>query len=482
MGKQSKRKFTGGNSPAETPAVGEDQAPGLLTPDLLRDATVVVLTALAVLSWIGAHSIESWAGASGIIFVLSSLVLGVLQPIVGLVLAILIVPYQGGTIGGFVGIYGMTEVQRAAPIWGGVIRTLIDTARGKGSGDPPPKSLVFGVIAALLLAPISRLPSEAYPAYQAGTTGIIIDMLAIIGTQSVLWGAWILATHLPRRHIPTIEHAIAIALPIAMLIALASYFRVDLFDSFAFIGTKFGRLAGLGFPTPTAMGIAVALPVAATIAWRTSKGLGVAVLGVALLTVYLTQSRGPLIAIIGSGITALIIYRNTSVRLIVLGAAAGSVAAAALIVRRYGALFSDLLAGKSVDLLGASDSTRIASWIAAFQIAIQKPLTGAGWMSLRFWDPLFDKNGVAESHNIILVALAAGGLPYGISTAVGVIGSAVLMVRNRHKIPVHWVAAATALLICGIWDMPQTRALAALYGGLALGFVARRPQPAAAEA
>ena len=68
-------------------------------------------------------------------------------------------------------------------------------------------------------------------------------------------------------------------------------------------------------------------------------------------------------------------------------------------------------------------------------------------MGLRFWDTAFDDNRVAESHNIVLHALAAGGIPFALATGIGVIGSALSMWRNRTNIPIEWVAAATALLV-----------------------------------
>jgi hypothetical protein len=462
--------------PAESAASSTaDHSTSLLTPALIRDASVVVLASLAVLAWLAAHSTEDWAGAAGAVFLAASFALGLLHPTAGLILAIVTVPFQGTAIGGLPDVYGVREFVRAAPLWGSVLRTLFDMLRRGRESDASPRPLLLAALACIVLAPLTRLTSEAYPEYRAGATGILVDTLSIIGTQAVLWGAWVLASNLPRRQVPTIERAIAIVLPIAIILALAAYADISVFNSFTFDGTTYGRLAGLGYPTPTAMGIAIGLPIAATLAWRMSKPLGGAIVGLAMLTIFLTESRGPLIAVIGSSICAIALYQNVSWRLVALGSLAGGIPAAALVVQRYGALFGAFLSGKSVDLLGASDSTRIASWIAAAQIVVQKPLTGAGWMGLRFWDPLFAKNQVYESHNIILLAVASGGIPYGAATAIGVIGSGLLMWRNRRSIPIEWLAAVAALLICGLWDMPQTRAFAALYGGIVLGLVTRRP-------
>lgn len=474
MAKQSDRvrNSNSGSVPAASADASSNES--AIGSALIRDALVVVLGALAVLAWIAAHLGESWGGAAGLVFVISGIALGLASPIAALVLAICTVPFQGGPIGEFVGAFGVSEFARGAPVWGAVIRTLADLVRRGRESDAPPRLLLFAAIASIVLAPLTRLPSEAYPAYQSGPTGIFVDMLAIIGTQSLMWGGWILASHLPRNRIPAIERAIALVLPVAMLIALIAFAQIPLFQEVAFAGDRYGRLSALGFPTPTAMGIAVALPIAAMLAWRQNRIVGSAIVALGLFVIYLTGSRGPLIASVASGVAAVLVAREVPRRIILLGGAAGGVAAAALAVQRYGEQFADWLSGKSVEIVSLSDSMRIQSWIAAFQIALAKPLTGAGWMSLRFWNKEFEANKVAESHNIVLLALAAGGIPYALSTGIGVVGSAVLMWRSRNRLPIEWLGAAVALLVCGLWDMPQTRALAALYGGIALGVVSRR--------
>lgn len=477
MVKQSDRERKQTSAPVPAATADASSSESTIDPSLVRDALVVVLGALAVLAWIAAHLGESWGGAAGLVFVISGIALGLASPIAALVLAICTVPFQGGPVGGFVDVYGISEFARGAPIWGAVARTLVDLVRRGREADAPPRLLLFAALGSIVLAPLTRLPSEAYPEYQAGATGIFVDMLAIIGTQSLMWGGWILAAHLPRNRIPTIERAIAIVLPAAMLIALIAFARIPLFQEFAFAGDRYGRLAALGFPTPTAMGIAVALPIAATLAWRENRIVGSTIVALGLFVIYLTGSRGPLIASVASGVAAVLVAREVPRRIILLGGAAGGVAAAALAVQRYGEQFADWLSGKSVEIVSLSDSMRIQSWLAAFQIALAKPLTGAGWMSLRFWNKEFEANKVAESHNIVLLALAAGGIPYALSTGIGVVGSAILMWRSRNRLPIEWLAAAVALLVCGLWDMPQTRALAALYGGIALGVVSRRTPP-----
>ena len=458
-------------------ATDSDSAP-LFTAGLARDASVVVLAAISVLAWLGAHTLEEAMGVAGAVFVASSFALGLIHPTAGLLLAIATVPFQGTPIGGLPDSYGIREFARAAPIWGSLVRTLSNMiARGR-EPDASPRLLLFAALASGVLAPLTRVTAEAYPEYQAGVTGFVVDTAAILGTQSLMWAAWILASNLPRRVIPLIERTMAITLPIAIVVAIIGFFDSELFSGFIFDANTFGRLAGLGYPTPTAMGIAIGMPIAAAIAWRISKPLAGAMAGIALLTIFLTESRGPLLASIGSAIVAAIVYRNVPWRLVADGGAAGAVSAVALLLQRYGSRLSEWLAGGHVNFFGQSDSTRVESWIAAIQIIAKRPLDGVGWMGLRFWDPIFAKNQVYESHNIVLLAFASGGIPFGVATAIGVVGSMAMMWRNRRQLPIAWIAAAVALIICGLWDMPQARALAALYGGIALGVVARGADPA----
>jgi hypothetical protein len=46
--------------------------------------------------------------------------------------------------------------------------------------------------------------------------------------------------------------------------------------------------------------------------------------------------------------------------------------------------------------------------------------------------------------------------------------------RLRDRLSPAWIAAAVALLVCGIWDMPHLRTFGAAFGGLALGLVSRK--------
>jgi hypothetical protein len=441
---------------------------------LAHNAALLVLSALIAGSWIGAHLPFASAGILGVTFIACSLVIGVLSPVAGLIVAVVLVPFLGPQVAGFPEAIGAREFARSAPIWGGVVRIVFERIRHGRNSEQPNRIFLISALACILLGPMTRIQSQMYPEFQAGPIRVLSDMLGIFGTQSAMWGAWILASHLPRRAMDQVQIAFCAVLPVALAVALAAFVGIDLVRPFSYSGTIEGRLASLTYPTYAGMGIAIALPLAGAVAWKLSHSLTLALVATSILTVFLTSSRGPLIAMICSGVVVALSLKRAPRRLIVAGSATGTLALIGIAVQRYGHQVFDWLNGRTVDFVGASDSTRIASWIASFQIAIKHPLGGAGWFGLKFWDPIFAKNNVAESHNLILHALASGGVPYGLATAVGILGSSATAWRNRASIPVEWVAAAVALIVCGLWDMPQIRALSALYGGIALGFVARR--------
>jgi O-antigen ligase len=227
------------------------------------------------------------------------------------------------------------------------------------------------------------------------------------------------------------------------------------------------------------MGLAIALPLATAAAFTRSRLLGVAMVAAVGLAIVLTESRGPMIAILVIGLVAIPTIRALrGVRALGLLGAIG-VAGGALLINRYGDRLDQILAGSIPNL--ESDLQRITSWRAGIETALANPLTGGGWFSLRYWnDRELGRDNVNLSHNIILQGLSDGGFPLGIAAAVVVIGSVILMIRHWRAIPISWRMAAIAVVICGLWDMPQMRAFGALFAGLALGLVARPAQPPAA--
>ena len=190
------------------------------------------------------------------------------------------------------------------------------------------------------------------------------------------------------------------------------------------------------------------------------------------LIIILTESRGPLLALGAAIVLLLTSVRGVKVRTALALGAVSIAALVALVVNRYGSDINQLLKGRLPNI--ESDVDRITSWVAGVQTALQYPLTGGGWFSVRFWNEgQLGANNVNLSHNLILQGLADGGFPLGAAIATVVIGSVVLMIRNRRYIPLPWRMAVVTLLVCGLWDMPQLRAFGALLGGISLGLVAR---------
>jgi hypothetical protein len=81
---------------------------------------------------------------------------------------------------------------------------------------------------------------------------------------------------------------------------------------------------------------------------------------------------------------------------------------------------------------------------------------------------------------MVLAGFADGGIPLGLAFCGVLFYSVLTMWRNRQTIVPYAMAAATTLLVAGLWDIPNLRSYAAVMGGLALGMVARSA-PGAAE-
>ena len=431
------------------------------------------LVTIVVGAWVAGRFDPAAAPLFSAIYMVGGLLLGLVSPMAGGVVVIALVPYQGA---GEAIPFGTAEFMRATPSWGGVARLIWDrwglgrAARANEGALYPPTLLVVAALAAILLAPLQRLTATALGTFTAANQNI--DMLGILGTQSLLYGAWIYASHLRRDQITTLLKALAASIFVAMVVAILAWQEFAPVSLFAFDGRVFGRLASLGYPTPTAMGVAIALPLAAGAVWGWSRRAAVALVTLGVFVIIFTESRGPLLAL-GAAIALLIIStRGLKVRTVLALGTVSISALVALVVNRYGDQIDQLLKGRLPNI--ESDFDRITSWIAGVQTALQHPLSGGGWFSVRFWnDGQLGANNVNLSHNLILQGLADGGLPLGAAIATVVIGSVVLMVRNRRQVPLPWRMAVIVLLVCGLWDMPQLRAFGSLLGGIALGLVAR---------
>ena len=268
---------------------------------------------------------------------------------------------------------------------------------------------------------------------------------------------------------------IPFTLACALVLAIGTWAGIILFDPFAFKGIVYGRLGALGYPTPTGMGIAIALPLAVGALWSRSHRAAIllGLLGVA--TIVLTESRGPLFALAVAAIAVTLLSSGIQRRYIVGGAVLMISAISILLLVRYPDLLQKLSNFRLPKLKG--DEYRILSWVASIQIAIAHPLTGGGWMSVRGWnDGELGGKGVNLSHNIVLQGLADGGILLGGAVFTVIAGSLRSAWSRRKAIPVYWIGAAVAVIVCGLWDMPHLRSFGAVMGGVALGLVARRSE------
>lgn len=427
-----------------------------------------LLAVLTSAMWLLGHLFDAFSFPFVLAFVSSGIVLGLISPAIAAGLTLVVVPFSGGDVS-----QGLAEFARSAPMLAAAVRIIVDRIRGSSviiTSQKPSIVLFVAAVAAMILYPSIRFTADGAP--WAPPETILDDILFLIGAPAAMFATWIVFSHIRQEAMKRLVQLMPIALVVAMLSALAAWIGVHAIEQFTFDGQVYGRLAGLGFPTPTAMGIAIALPLAAAGALRISRSLALLVVLLGLVTIVLTESRGPLIAVIVAGALMFAMNSRVSVRVYVGAIALVIVALIGLAWLRYPELFQAGASGRLPNLEG--DLLRVISWVAGIQIALQQPLTGGGWMSVRGWNDgeLGDKN-VNLSHNLILQGLADGGVPLGASVAVVVLGSFRSVLTLRTDLPVAWIASFVALLVCGVWDMPQLRAFASVMGGMALGLVSR---------
>jgi len=351
---------------------------------------------------------------------------------------------------------------------------LVDRVRARGSNSAPwapDARLVGAAVLVMLLYPVTRITGDGTE--WAPSSRLLDDALFLMGAPVAMYASWVATSHLPRVAINRLMGMIPFTLACALVVAIGTWAGITLLDPFAFKGIVYGRLGALGFPTPTGMGIAIALPIAVGALWSRSHRAAVllGLLGVA--TIVLTESRGPLLALATAAIAVALLSRGIQRRYIVGGAVLMFSAISILLLVRYPDLLQKLSHLRLPRLKG--DEYRILSWVASIQIAIAHPLTGGGWMSVRGWnDGELGGKGVNLSHNIVLQGLADGGILLGGAVFTVIAGSLRSAWSRRKAIPVYWIGAAVAVLVCGLWDMPHLRSFGAVMGGVALGLVARR--------
>jgi len=451
------RRARGANAASSAPATGLDRV-------LARwDAGLV---ALAATFWLLAH-VPALASVAIPAWIITGLALGLLRPWLGLLLTIAVVPFLGGAIDPTYG-----EVLRVVPIYGAAARVVVDRfvllpRLGRPRLAGPPGWAVAAAVAAIALYALTAQTGSAAVGGDPAFLDYGLHWLA--GGPMAMMAAWIAASHLVAGRDGTLTNVVLGTTVVACTLALVAWAGAPGVELITFPGIVNGRLAALGYPTPTAMGVAISLPFAVAAAFRYSRWLAFGVIGLALVVLILTWSRGPLVALGVGAVLAVLASGRIDRRLAIAGLGIGAVAFVGLVAVRYGTSLEAILVAINGSM--GSDVDRVNTWIAAVAIAIGSPLVGGGWRSLeRFGD--FATRAVAYSHNILLHGFAEGGIPLGITNATVILYSAWRVWLGRHTMAPYLIAAAVTFLVCGFWDIPQVRSYAAVMGGIALGMAA----------
>ena len=424
------------------------------------------LAAIAATFWLLGH-IPALAPLAIPAWIVTGLALGLLQPWLGLLLTIAVVPFLGGAINP---VYG--EVLRVVPIYGAAARVLLDRfvigpGYGRVSRQGPPWWVVAAAIAATAL--------YAYTA-QTGFLAVGQDPLFfdsglhwLAGGPMAMMAAWIAASHLVAGRDRTLTNVVLGTTVVGCLIAVVAWVGVPGVDLLTFPAIITGRLAALGWPTPTAMGVATALPFAVAAALRYKRWLAFGVVGLGLVALILAGSRGPLIAIGVGTVLAVLASGRVERRFWIVGVAVGAIAFVGLVAVRYGTNIDGIVS--AINGNAGGDVDRVRTWGAAVAITIANPIVGGGWRSLeRFGD--FAAHQIAYAHDLLLHGFSEGGLPLGIANAIVILYPAWMVWRRRHTMAPYLIAAVVTFLVCGFWDIPQVRSYAAVMGGIALGMAA----------
>ena len=475
MGKASRKKqerYAGVDGLGRPLFAEPDDAPAKLAGVPLSWLLAIV----AVSMWAGAHLFGSYSYIAGAGYVITGVLLGLVNPGLGAAVTVALVPFYGGEMS-----QGLGELVRSAPIIGSAIRLVFDRLRSRLEGGAPwaPDARLVGIaVLIMLLYPVTRITGNGTE--WAPTSRLLDDALFLVGAPVAMYAAWIVASHLPNAAISRLIELTPIALVCAIAVALGAWAGIGLFDPLAFDGIVYGRLGALGYPTPTGMGIAISLPLAVGALWKRSVRLALVVALLGIVAIILTESRGPLFALVAATLVTAILGKNVPRRYVLGGAALLVSAVVVLLFVRYPDLLQRLSHLRLPKLKG--DEYRVLSWFAGIQIALAHPLTGGGWMSVRGWNEgELARKGVNLSHNMVLQGLADGGFVLGGAIFAVIVGSIRSAWSRRRAIPIGFIAAAVAVIVCGLWDMPHLRSYAAVMGGLALGLVARKVEASDAE-
>jgi hypothetical protein len=403
-------------------------------------------------------------------WLVTGLAVGVVRPWYGLLLGIVVVPFMGGAVGGDLGV---GEVLRVVPVLGAAVRVLVDRfviapSLGRPAVREPAWWVVAAAVAAAGLYMLTAL--TGYLAEDRREIALVLGLQWQVGGPVAMMAAWMVGSHLAAGRERTLTLVVMATTVVACALALAAWAGLPGVELFTFAGrVEGGRLGALGYPTPTAMGLATVMPLAAVAAWRIRPWLAAAVIGLILVSLLLTWSRGPLLALGVGAVVAALASGRVDRRLALAGSAAGAVALVALVAIRYGTNIDAILATIGASMGG--DTARIRSWGAVVAIAISSPLLGGGWNALaRVSD--FVQLRITNAHNVLLDPLASGGVLLFLANAVVILWSAWMTWVRRHTMAVWLIASVVTFLVCGLWDIPQVRSYAAVMGGIVLGMAA----------
>jgi len=423
----------------------------------------VGLAVFAWFCWFGGHLDQPISDVAIPLWVVSGIALGLVSPLLGLGLTILVVPYLGGAADP-----AGAELLRVIPILGASVRVGVDRLRGERTFAAPRGEMTAVAFVAAGLSILTVF--TAYLDRPNAEELVLGAMPWLLGAPVAFLATWITAGHINESSHALIADVVLVATVLACLFALAAWAGVPWTASFAYPTEVSGRLAAFGYPTPTGIGVAIALPFAAAAARRRHILVAIVIMALGLTTVVLTGSRGPLIALGVGALVALAVSGRLGVRTILAGVGIAAVVSAALVAVKYGTTLDQIRS--AVADVSAGDAQRIQSWRDAIAVALQDPLTGGGWHSLSQAQEA-GALGIGASHNLVLANFADGGIPLGLTFTAVLVYSVMTMWRQRRSIAPYAMAAATTLLVAGLWDVPNLRSYGAIMGGLALGIVAR---------
>ncbi len=400
-------------------------------------------------------------------WIVAGLALGLLSPWFGLLLTLVTIPFLGGATDPTTG-----ELLRVLPIHGAAIRILVDRylvgpSTGRSIRRGPPTWVVACAAGAAILYAVTAQTGAA----AVGGSPKFFDsgIHWILGGPIAMMSAWIAASHLIAGKEDVFIDVVLGVLVVACGAALLAYVGLPGIDLLTFPGIINNRLAALGYPTPTAMGVAVSLPFAVAAAWRRTRWLALLVTVLAVAVLVLTVSRGPIVAIAVGIIAAVLAGGRIDRRLVIPGILIAIVAMIAFVALRYGTSLDAIVA--SFNAAMGSDVDRVNTWAAAVAIAIGSPIVGGGWRSIERVGT-FAQHQVSYAHNVILHGFAEGGLPLGLTNGAVIVYSAFMVWKGRHTMALYLVAATVIFFVCGFWDIPQVRSYAAVMGGIAMGMAA----------